>query len=286
MAKVVTIQNTDRVVLSKDYHSLKDDELLVTSFFRTIQGEGPYAGHPAVFLRLAGCNFGNKDPEGMCSFCDTSFQFDQGRVYSFQDLLVEMMALPGYNRNDILVVTGGEPTLQHNLLQFILSLQSSVDHEETLFRLVQLETNGTQAVWFSRLDAIEQGMMDSDLSYLRPSIVVSPKASVKAGRYAEPSEVVKRLASCFKFVVTADESDPHHTVPEWALDMAWMKRSAVYVSPMAVYKKPYQGEVASAWDHELINAEETAKNYAYAAKFALENNLLVSIQQHLFLALP
>ena len=33
----------------------------------TIQGEGPYAGSPATFIRLWGCNL-------KCYFCDTDFE--------------------------------------------------------------------------------------------------------------------------------------------------------------------------------------------------------------------
>jgi len=35
--------------------------------FRTIQGEGIFAGVPAVFIRLAGCSIG-------CSRCDTEYR--------------------------------------------------------------------------------------------------------------------------------------------------------------------------------------------------------------------
>jgi len=41
--------------------------LEVQDIFSTIQGEGPFAGKPAVFLRLAGCNL-------RCFFCDTDFE--------------------------------------------------------------------------------------------------------------------------------------------------------------------------------------------------------------------
>jgi 7-carboxy-7-deazaguanine synthase len=274
MAKVVTIQNQDRIIRQRDYDKLGDDKLLVTWFGRTIQGEGPYAGRPSVFLRLAGCNFGSKT-DGWCEFCDTSFQFDQGTAWSYQDLAYTLTTLPGYDKNDVLVITGGEPTLQKNLIGFIHGVEEA-------FNRVQIETNGTQASFFRELIRIEESDVLPD-GYKRPSIVVSPKANTKVGRYAEPSEDVKLLASCFKFVVTADPDDPHHLVPLWAREMAWLNRCPVYVSPMAVYRKPYSGEVASAWDHELIDVEETAKNYAYAAKYALENNLWLSIQQHLFL---
>lgn len=42
--------------------------LAVTVIFPTIQGEMPFAGMPAVFLRLAGCNRGAKVGTG-CAFC-------------------------------------------------------------------------------------------------------------------------------------------------------------------------------------------------------------------------
>lgn len=38
----------------------------VVDIFNTIQGEGPHAGLPAIFIRFGGCNLA-------CSFCDTEF---------------------------------------------------------------------------------------------------------------------------------------------------------------------------------------------------------------------
>lgn len=53
------------------------DQLLVSSSFFTFQGEGPFTGHPAVFLRLAGCNIGAKED---CAFC-----FPEGETISTPD---------------------------------------------------------------------------------------------------------------------------------------------------------------------------------------------------------
>jgi 7-carboxy-7-deazaguanine synthase len=50
---------------------------MVTSMFFTLQGEGPYAGMPALFIRLAKCNLD-------CSFCDTFF--DDGDTFTYAEL--------------------------------------------------------------------------------------------------------------------------------------------------------------------------------------------------------
>lgn len=38
---IYTTQNVDRIIRRKDYDEFGASKLLVTSFFRTIQGEGP-----------------------------------------------------------------------------------------------------------------------------------------------------------------------------------------------------------------------------------------------------
>lgn len=272
MSKVIPIvrQNVDRIIRSSDYDGL-GDRLLVTSIWRTIQGEGPYAGYPAVFLRLAGCNYGDKTVA--CSWCDTSFEFDKGIAYELDELMYEVTSVAGYQESDILVITGGEPTLQLNLLSFIVGITDS-------FKRVQIETNGTQAAFFKQIEQIEEA---TDADYVRPCIVVSPKALNKAGRTPELSPLVLRYASCLKFVVTSDKADPQHTIPDWAFEAKANNGTTVYVSPMAIYRRPYSGEVASIWDSSLINTEATAANYAYAANYAMEHGLLLSLQTHLFL---
>lgn len=82
--------------------------LAVSETFYSIQGEGPTAGFPAVFLRLQGCDF-------RCSWCDTLEVWTKGQKYSFEELN-ELFKSKGYydalSRGAHLVITGGNPVLQ------------------------------------------------------------------------------------------------------------------------------------------------------------------------------
>ena len=99
--------------------------LKVNEIFNSFQGEGVYAGTPATFLRLSGCNLN-------CSFCDTDFKdYDELTVSMVKNIIVENMEK---HKTDILVITGGEPLLQYDEVnQLINQLNSKV----------QVETNGT-----------------------------------------------------------------------------------------------------------------------------------------------
>src|SRR5262249_50677224 len=72
----------------------------IAELFFSIQGEGPTAGLPAVFIRLQGCSVG-------CRWCDTRYSWDPsaGRAVDLADLLAEARAHPCRRA----VVTGGEP---------------------------------------------------------------------------------------------------------------------------------------------------------------------------------
>lgn len=52
----------NEIVGKKFFKDVSQDQLFVTSMFMTLQGEGPYRGEPALFIRLAKCNL-------QCSFC-------------------------------------------------------------------------------------------------------------------------------------------------------------------------------------------------------------------------
>lgn len=123
-----------------------DGSLQVHEIFPTIQGEGPLAGTPAVFVRLTGCNL-------RCHFCDTEWNDDGDRVMPLEDIFDRVLLV----RNNIrlVVFTGGEP-MRQNIAPLIRML---LDHELQ----VQIETAGT--VWLPDLPVPDN----------RFSIVCSPK---------------------------------------------------------------------------------------------------------------
>ncbi len=110
-------------------------ELKLSELFSSIQGEGPSAGEPSVFLRLAQCNL-------HCVWCDTKYTWDF-RSYRFEDE-VRTLDVPSVARqlSDLsgnrLVITGGEPLLQQEeLIELLRHL------DESARRFVEVETNGT-----------------------------------------------------------------------------------------------------------------------------------------------
>lgn len=76
--------------------------LPVMETFYTVQGEGAFAGAPAFFIRLAGCDVG-------CTWCDVkdSWDAEMHPRKSVQDL-VTMVSESGA---PICVITGGEPMM-------------------------------------------------------------------------------------------------------------------------------------------------------------------------------
>ena len=98
----------------------------IKEIFYTLQGEGAQAGSPAVFCRFAGCNLWSgleKDrAKAQCQFCDTDFVktdgLNGGQFTSALDLAEKCRAIWGgdTSENLLIVLTGGEPMLQIDLL--------------------------------------------------------------------------------------------------------------------------------------------------------------------------
>ncbi len=158
-------------------------DLQVHAVFYTIQGEGPFAGDPAVFIRLTGCNL-------RCWFCDTEWGDESDPVQSsaaIADRAASEAADTSTGRmfTDLAVITGGEPTRQ-DLDELFLELFKRG------FKRIQVETAGT--FWQDCLD------------WPGVTVVVSPKTGKVHPRYRD-----RKVH--WKYVIKAGEVDPADGLP-------------------------------------------------------------------------
>ncbi len=168
----------------------------VKAVFATLQGEGPYAGWPAVFVRLGGCNLA-------CDFCDTEFEDYAARpLDALLNEIEEKSFSQGKRVRSLIVITGGEP-----LRQNIAPLNEALLKKGCR---VQIETNGT--LWRELPEGVD--------------IICSPKNT--SGAYAPIRPDLLPRISALKFLLS--RRHPHYrSVPE--LGQA-VYNTPVYVQPM------------------------------------------------------
>ena len=171
----------------------------VQAIFRTFQGEGPYTGWPAIFVRLGGCNLS-------CDFCDTEFEsFVSLSLEKILDEVVSLSQSNGISQVKLVVITGGEPFRQPIELLCQQLLQKG-------YR-VQIETNGT--LYRPLPEAVD--------------IICSPKYSGNGFHPIRPD--LLPYINAFKFIIS--KHHPHYQNVE---EVGQTEYSIpVYVQPMDQY---------------------------------------------------
>lgn len=185
-------------ILSAENHD--GNSLKIVNIFKTFQGEGPYCGWPAIFIRLGGCNLS-------CDFCDT--EFDDFVTLSLEKIIATTVSLAKNQQqkltHNLIVITGGEPLRQpiSKLCQKLIDLNF----------LVQIETNGTI---FRQLPK-------------EVKIICSPKISNNKYHPIRP-DLLQRI-NAFKFIISAHKKEYS--------DIAQIGQEtyniAVYLQPMDEY---------------------------------------------------
>ncbi|MCI5050309.1 MAG: 7-carboxy-7-deazaguanine synthase QueE [Rickettsiales bacterium] len=173
------------------------DTLAIQEIFPTLQGEGPYTGWPAIFVRLGGCNLA-------CEFCDTEFEsFKEQELNNIIERIERFSYVNGQRTAELVVITGGEPFRQpiDKLCETLIDLDY----------LVQIETNGTL------FREIPYGV----------DIICSPKVSTPKGYFPIREDLLERV-SAFKFIISATD-DRYSDVPEIGQSQL---NIPVYVQPM------------------------------------------------------
>lgn len=240
----------------------QDGRLEVQSIFPTIQGEGPYAGRPAIFVRLAGCNL-------RCWFCDTDFESNITNVMSVARLVAEIRDIARTKiRCSLVVLTGGEPIRQN-----ILPLIHALDEEGWL---VQIETAGT--LWLPGLEECEN-----------LSIVCSPKTP-------KLNEHVVENCEHYKYIIDVhDRCDPSDGLPyastqEQNADARLAIKSLLARPPF----DPDEGHIdawgrfgATVWVQpcDRYDAALNKANLDYCATLCIKHGYRLSVQIHKLLGI-
>lgn len=142
----------------------------IKAIWKTLQGEGFFAGRPAVFVRFVGCNLWSGQERDRARdaqrtgadcprWCDTDFRKEGSRPYTAPELIAALQEIGGPIR--FCVLTGGEP-----LLQLDAPLMQAL---RAAGYFVAIETNGTIS--------LRQACTDPATGQLIPPdwIVCSPK---------------------------------------------------------------------------------------------------------------
>ena len=208
-------------------------ELDLHSIWHTLQGEGPFSGAPAIFIRLAGCNL-------QCPFCDTEYTQGRQRV-KIQQIVERVVELRiEHPRTHLVVITGGEPTRQNiDVLVFVL--------RELKFH-IQIESNGVLAPSQDFLSWVINGGV---------SYVVSPKTA----RICPQT----RYASAFKYVLAADSIREEDGLPLQALGH---KAKPFIARPPAnfsgiIYLNPMDASDPVANRANLLACRDSALKFGY-----------------------
>lgn len=221
-----------------------EGKLSVHSIFYTIQGEGPFCGTPAVFVRLAGCNL-------QCPGCDTDYTSDRIDMGSYE-ILAQVNSLIRRDRwrRGLVVITGGEPFRQD--LTVLLGVLTSNGY------YVQIESNGTlppPKVMFNFNTAVRHGVY----------LVISPKTG-------KINPVALAAACALKYVgeagdLAADDGLPNHALrhtanPRLARPPASWDRP-IYLQPM---------DAKDAWSND--------DNVKAVVRSCMEHGHILQLQVH------
>lgn len=99
----------------------------ISEIFYSLQGEGILTGVPSVFIRVSGCNL-------RCAWCDTQYASWHPEIESMS-LDAILQEVESYPCNHV-VISGGEPTLQPELIELTTRLKALGKH-------ITMESNGT-----------------------------------------------------------------------------------------------------------------------------------------------
>jgi len=185
---------------------------LAEPIFKSLQGEGPNIGKPAIFIRLAGCNL-------RCEFCDSKFSWVEGKEVSIEEIVNKIKS---YRKIKHIVITGGEPLLQYKeIRKLIINIKKEYyNNSKPILYAFELETNGT--IWYN------------DILMYFDYVSVSPKENKILD--ANLINQIYNRQIIFKFVVENRES---FILWKNCIENLGISKSQVYMMPQSRTRKEF-----------------------------------------------
>lgn len=200
---------------------VKDNKILVSEIFQSIDGEGYHAGYPTVFFRTVGCNL-------RCSWCDSVYTFNPDENSKWYSIFDAMEKVKSYGIKHI-TITGGEPLLEENkewMTSFIEDLLLSGFQ-------VDIETNGAVDLlywkeyfhgndvifimdWKAPASKMNRFMIEKNLSYLDQGDIV--KIVVTDSDFEEVEKVLKIGTDASIYISPVFGQVTMSKIPEFVLE--------------------------------------------------------------------
>lgn len=146
---------------------MRENQLLVTEIFHSLQGETSLAGVPFAFVRLTGCNL-------RCTYCDSAYAFKGGTLRTIEEILAEIRPFQVKH----VLLTGGEPLLQRRVPELVHALRDAG-------YTVSIETHGEVSI--EKVSSLARIVMDVKT----PASKMSRGGWRKNLRYLKPTDEVK-----------------------------------------------------------------------------------------------
>lgn len=187
--------------------------LEITEIFSSLQGEGPFMGRPAVFVRLSRC------VPPFCPWCDTAYARKPGQMLEIGEVVDRVLAF----ESNFVVITGGEP-----FLQWDSGLQQLEERLIAAGCRIQYETSGKLAIPLT----------------CRGYKVCSPKFLEGVWQFAESNI---NVADIFKFVVT-----DYFRPLEAFIEKHKIPCQKVWIMPMGADRAEQMASFARVWDYCVL----------------------------------
>jgi len=125
----------------------------INQIITTIQGEGNTVGYPIILVRFDGCNL-------KCPMCDTKHTWTPSKKnrYTYEEIKEKIdEQIKQYPNILNLLITGGEPFYQPELLKFLIN-------EYSLRYNIEIETNGYIILDFNYWDILKNNFIQLNIS--------------------------------------------------------------------------------------------------------------------------